>query len=44
MAGYKISIDSLDIDDPTIKHDQAGGNPEDREKQKLAEKMSKMSD
>ena len=27
-----------------MKHDQAGGNPEDREKQRLAEKMSKFID
>ena len=44
MAGFKITIDSLDIDDPTIKHDQPGGNPEDKEKQKLAEKMSRMNE
>ena len=41
MAGYKIHVDSLDIDDSQIKHDQAGGNPADKEKQALSEKLAK---
>ena len=32
VAGYKISVDKLEFDDPSIKHDQAGGNPQDKEK------------
>lgn len=37
VAGYKITVDKLDFDEPGIKHDQPGGNPAEREKQEMAE-------
>ena len=40
MSGYKISVDKLDIDESQIKHDQPGGNPNN--KQSLAEDSRKM--
>lgn len=42
VAGYKITVDKLDIDESELKHDQPGGNPADREKQAMVEKSQNM--
>lgn len=44
VAGYKITVDKLDFDEPGIKHDQPGGNPAEREKQEKAEQAAKSKD